>query len=85
MVPGHLAPIVMPVSISLVDPMPDGADGPGAPFLGAQGFVINAQSDNQLLAQTFLTELVATDEIMADFQAQDPRIPAWIPTLETVG
>ena len=67
-----------------IDPMPTGSEGPGAPFLGAQGVVINAQSENQLLAQTFLTELVATDEIMADFQAQDPRIPAWIPTLETV-
>ncbi len=67
-----------------VDPLPAGPEGPGAPFLGAQGFVINAQGENQLLAQTFLTELVANDEIMADFQAQDPRIPAWIPTLEAV-
>ncbi len=67
-----------------VDPLPAGPGGPGAPFLGAQGFVINAQGENQLLAQTFLTELVATDEIMAAFQEQDPRIPAWIPTLETV-
>jgi maltose-binding protein MalE len=65
-----------------VDPLPAGSEGPGAPFLGAQGFVINAQSPNQLLAQTFLTELVATDEIMNAFQEQDPRIPAWIPTLE---
>jgi maltose-binding protein MalE len=67
-----------------VDPLLDGPEGPGAPFLGAQGFVINAQSANQLLAQTFLTELVATDEIMAAFQEQDPRIPAWLPTLATV-
>jgi maltose/maltodextrin transport system substrate-binding protein/arabinogalactan oligomer/maltooligosaccharide transport system substrate-binding protein len=67
-----------------VDPMPNGPDGDGAPFLGAQGFVVNAQSENQLLAQTFLTELVATDEVMADFQAQDPRIPAWLPTLELI-
>jgi maltose-binding protein MalE len=67
-----------------VDPLPAGPEGHGAPFLGAQGFVINAQGDNQLLAQTFLTELVATDEIMTDFQAQDPRIPAWLPTLESV-
>ena len=64
-----------------VDPLPSGPEGPGAPFLGAQGFVVNAQSENQLLAQTFLTELVATDAVMADFQAQDPRIPAWLPTL----
>jgi len=65
-----------------VDPLPAGPAGPGEPFLGSQGFVINAQSDNQLLAQTFLTELVATDEVMDAFQEQDPRIPAWIPTLD---
>jgi maltose-binding protein MalE len=28
----------------------------GAPFLGVQGFMINAFSENILLAQTFLTE-----------------------------
>ena len=67
-----------------VDPLPAGPEGPGAPFLGAQGFVINAQSENQLLAQTFLTELVATDEVMNELQAQDPRIPAWLPSVEAV-
>ncbi len=66
----------------VVDPLPAGPEGPGAPFLGARGFMINAQSPNQLLAQAFLTELIATDEIMAEIQAKDPRIPAWIPVLE---
>lgn len=67
-----------------VDPIPAGDAGPGAPFLGVQGFVINALSENQLLAQALLTELIATDEIMQAIQDQDPRIPAWIPTLEAV-
>ena len=31
-----------------VDPLPEGPGGPGRPFLGAQGFVINAQGENQL-------------------------------------
>ncbi len=65
-----------------VDPLPAGDAGPGAPFLGARGFMVNAQSENQLLAQAFLTELLATDEFMNEIQAKDPRIPAWIPTLE---
>ncbi|MGB1249158.1 MAG: extracellular solute-binding protein [Candidatus Promineifilaceae bacterium] len=39
---------------------PDG----GAPFLGVQGFAVNALSENVLLAQTFLTEFVATAEVM---------------------
>jgi arabinogalactan oligomer/maltooligosaccharide transport system substrate-binding protein len=67
-----------------IDPLPAGPAGPGAPFLGAQGFLINAQGDNQLLAQTFLTELVASDEVMDELYQLDPRIPAWIPTLESV-
>jgi maltose/maltodextrin transport system substrate-binding protein/arabinogalactan oligomer/maltooligosaccharide transport system substrate-binding protein len=36
----------------------------GVPFLGVQGFMVNPFSENQLLAQAFLTEFVATDEFM---------------------
>lgn len=36
----------------------------GAPFLGVQGFFVSAFSENALLAQTFLTDYVATDETM---------------------
>jgi maltose-binding protein MalE len=36
----------------------------GAPFLGVQGFMINAFSENALLAQALLTEFVATEEAM---------------------
>jgi len=36
----------------------------GAPFLGVQGFFVNAFSENALLAQTFLTEYVATEDTM---------------------
>jgi maltose-binding protein MalE len=36
----------------------------GAPFSGVQGFLVNAFSENVLLAQTFLTEYVATQDFM---------------------
>jgi arabinogalactan oligomer/maltooligosaccharide transport system substrate-binding protein len=36
----------------------------GAPFLGVQGFLVNSFSENVLLAQTFLTEYVATEAFM---------------------
>ena len=39
---------------------PDG----GRPFAGIQGFMVNAFSDNVLLAQAFLTEFVATESTM---------------------
>jgi arabinogalactan oligomer/maltooligosaccharide transport system substrate-binding protein len=55
---------------------------PGAPFLGVQGFMVNAFSKNQLLAQTFLQTFVATDATMQAFFDQDPRISAWLPVSE---
>ena len=36
----------------------------GAPFSGVQGFMVNAFSENIFLAQTFLTEYVATEDFM---------------------
>ncbi len=57
---------------------PDG----GAPFLGAQGFMVNALSDNTLLAQAFLTEFVATTEVMQALQDAGNRPSAFIPVLE---
>jgi arabinogalactan oligomer / maltooligosaccharide transport system substrate-binding protein len=68
----------------VVDPIPAGPAGPGSPFSGVQGFVVNALGTQQLLAVTCLTEFVATDEVMQAFQDQDPRIPAWTTTLEGV-
>lgn len=36
----------------------------GVPFLGVQGFMVNPFSENILLAQAFLTEYIATEELM---------------------
>ena len=57
---------------------------PGRPFLGVQGFMINAFSKNQLLAQTFLQEFVATDATMQAFYEKDPRVSAWLPVSEKI-
>jgi len=57
---------------------------PGAPFLGVQGFMINAFSKNQLLAQTFLQQFVATDATMQAFFDQDPRVSVWILVSEKI-
>jgi len=55
---------------------------PGAPFLGIQGFMVNAFSENVLLAQAFLTEFVATEEIMQQLYETGNRPSAFIPVLE---
>jgi len=54
----------------------------GAPFLGVQGFMINALSENTLLAQAFLTEFVATEEVMQAFVDAGNRPSAFIPVAE---
>ena len=59
---------------------PDG----GYPFAGTQGFFINAQSENVLLAQAFLNEFIATEEIMLKLYEVGQRPPAYIPALEKV-
>jgi maltose-binding protein MalE len=52
-------------------------DAPGAPFIGVQGFMVNAASENLLLAQTYLTEFIATEEAQQFLFEKDPRPSAW--------
>lgn len=49
-----------------IDPIPgvEGVTENGSPFSGGQGFVISAFSQNQLLAETFLFDYLATPEFM---------------------
>uniref|UniRef100_A0A7C1JLS4 Maltose ABC transporter substrate-binding protein n=1 Tax=Caldilinea aerophila TaxID=133453 RepID=A0A7C1JLS4_9CHLR len=57
---------------------------PAQPFLGVQGFMINAFSKNPLLAQTFLQEFVATEEAMQAIFDADPRPSAFLPVREKI-
>jgi len=63
--------------------IPEGTE-PGRPFLGARGYMINAFSENQLLAQTFLQDFIATDETMQAFYDLDPRPSAWMALADTI-
>ncbi len=58
------------------------ATAEGRPFGGVQGFMVNALSDNVLLAQTFLLEFVATDEVMLKLQQAGNRPSAFKSVLE---
>jgi arabinogalactan oligomer/maltooligosaccharide transport system substrate-binding protein len=62
-----------------ISPFPSG----GAAFGGVQGFMINAFSENILLAQAFLTEYVATDDTMTKLYEAGDRPSAYLPVLET--
>ncbi len=54
----------------------------GAPLLGVQGFMVNPFSENVLLAQTFLTEYIATDAVMKTFYETGNRASAFKSVLE---
>jgi arabinogalactan oligomer / maltooligosaccharide transport system substrate-binding protein len=54
----------------------------GYPFLGVQGLIVNANSDQLLLAQTFATEKIATEESMAAIFEAEPRPSAWTSVFE---
>lgn len=56
----------------------------GFPLAGTQGFFINSQSENVLLAQAFLTEFVATEDTMLKLYEAGQRPPAYIPALNQV-
>lgn len=56
----------------------------GRPFLGVHGFMVNAFSKDPLLAQTFLTEFVATEETMQRIFELDPRASAFLPVREKI-
>jgi maltose-binding protein MalE len=66
-----------------VAPVPEMGETP-RPFVGSQGFMINAFSENALLAQAFLSDFVATTEGMQLLYDQVPFIPAWLPLAETI-
>ncbi|MER2600435.1 MAG: extracellular solute-binding protein [Caldilineales bacterium] len=53
--------------------------GEGSPFVGVQGFMINAFSDDKVLAQTFLTDYIATNEVMEALYKAGGRPPAYVP------
>ncbi len=54
----------------------------GQSFGGIQGFMINAFSENILLAQAFLTEYVATEDTMQKLYVAGARPSAFLPVLD---
>ena len=59
-------------------PFPSAAQD-GSPFVGVQGAMINAFSPNKVLAQSFLVDYIATQEMMEQFYLLDNRPPAYLP------
>lgn len=62
-----------------IDPLPAGPAGPARPWLGCRGFMVNANSPQVALAQTFLSEYWATDAPMRAFAESTAKESAWTP------
>jgi maltose/maltodextrin transport system substrate-binding protein/arabinogalactan oligomer/maltooligosaccharide transport system substrate-binding protein len=56
--------------------------GNGVPFSGVQGFFVNPYSQNVLLAQAFLTEYIATENVMQQLADTGNRPSAFKSVLE---
>jgi maltose-binding protein MalE len=54
------------------------------PFVGVQGMMVSSFAPNMTLAQSFLTDYIASDEGMNALYAADPRIPVWKPLAATI-
>lgn len=67
-----------------VSALPSGPAGPSTPFIGVQGFMISAFSQNRVLAEAFLLEYVATDEVMQAIYEADPRPSAFVSVNEAI-
>jgi arabinogalactan oligomer/maltooligosaccharide transport system substrate-binding protein len=68
-----------------VEPIPPFADG-GTPqvFVGVQGFMISAFSENEDLAKTFLLDYVGTEEVQLQLFEAGGRPPAMLSAFEQV-
>ena len=71
----------VPYEISAFPAAEEGGEA-GYPFLGVQGIIFNANSDNLLLAQTFALENIATAEGMQAIFDAEPRPSAWASIFE---
>ncbi|NQV07072.1 extracellular solute-binding protein [bacterium] len=67
-----------------VSPLPDINGQDAAPFVGVQGFFVNAFSEQKALAQTFVLDFVATEEVMVALYEVGLRAPAHIAAFNQV-
>lgn len=74
------------LNFAIAPAIPAGEEGgePGKPFIGAQAFMVSAFSENPLLAQAFLTEFVASEEVQLSLYEEGNRAPALLSALEQV-
>lgn len=59
-----------------IDNVPSAGGEDAQPFTGVQGFYVNKNSENQILANTFLTGYIATKDVQVEIFEAGDRTPA---------
>jgi arabinogalactan oligomer / maltooligosaccharide transport system substrate-binding protein len=67
-----------------VTPIPPVEGGTPQPFVGVQGFMVSAFAENELLAQTFLLDFMATEDAQVALFEAGNRPPALVSAFEQV-
>ncbi len=62
----------------VVEPIPPFAGTTASPFVGVQGFMVSANAENPLFAQTFITEVMTTQEVQTALFEAGGRPPAHV-------
>lgn len=66
-----------------IDPIPPAGDGKAAPFVGVQGFVMSAKSQNAVATQRFLVEYIGSQQVQEALFKEGNRAPANKAAFET--
>ena len=65
-----------------IDPLPSAGGQPAQPFVGVQGFYVSSQTENALLANDFLVNYIATDDVQLALYEAGSRPPALLSAAE---
>jgi len=68
----------------VVEPIPPIDGGEPQPFIGVQGFMISSFAENPLIAQTFVLDVLSTQEVQEALFEAGNRAPAHLAAYETV-
>jgi arabinogalactan oligomer/maltooligosaccharide transport system substrate-binding protein len=65
-----------------IDPIPSAGGETARPFVGVQGFYVNAKSENTLVANEFLVNYIGTEDVQTAIYEAGDRAPALTASFE---
>ena len=74
--PWNLAAIKQAGIAYAIDPIPAAGSHPATPFVGSHGFFVSSKSPNQIAANTFLLNYIASEKVQTELYKVGNRAPA---------